>query len=495
MYADLYRMTPHKGTGMPIPGTLEEARALVAQTFGEDGHITQMFGNCIQDTLTQTISRGEDGRYFMITGDIPAMWLRDSACQLHFLLPFAARDPELSAIIRGIIARQMDCICIDPYANAFNAAPTGSGEWADDLTDMRPELWERKYEIDSLCYPVQLSYLYWKCTGDDSIFTAAWFEAVQQILETFETEQYHESRSTYRFQRLNCRYQDTLSRDGKGALVKEGIGLIWSGFRPSDDACVYGYLIPSNMFAVVILEYIAEVVGRYAPAGGTDGLTAAGGPGGSSFTEAAGGAALTTAAGERGGVEAAGGPVLRRVGDDLVDLASLGTRAAALAASVRQAIDRYAVLPQAEMPYYAYEVDGYGQYLVMDDANVPSLLAMPYLGYCEADDLRYRNTRKVLLSDANPYYYAGSRLSGIGSVHTEPSWIWPISLAIQGLTSTDGDEQLALIHMIAENDAGTGLVHESIHEDDSARFTRPWFSWANMMFCELVLEYAVSHAK
>lgn len=457
MYADLYNITPQtvndstrardQASGRAfarsaqtaphkIPRTLGAARELVSRVYGENSHITHMYENCVSDTLTQTISRQNDGSYFMITGDIPAMWLRDSACQLHFLIPFASEDTELAAVIRGIIARQMRCILIDPYANAFNAAPTGSGEWADDLTNMRPELWERKYEIDSLCYPVQLSYLYYRSTADETIFTKEWFQAARMILQTFETETYHESRSSYRFQRLGCRYQDTLSRDGRGALVKEGIGLIWSGFRPSDDACVYGYLIPSNMFAVVILEYIAEIAAQY---------------------------------------------------DGQQDLA---TNAGSLAASVRAAIKAYAVMPNVKEPYYAYEVDGFGQYLVMDDANVPSLLAMPYLGYCKADDPLYRRTRQVLLSDANPYYYAGARLSGIGSVHTEPGWIWPIALAIQGLTSTDPAEQLALIQMIAENDAGTGLVHESIHKDDPTQFTRPWFSWANMMFCELVLEYA-----
>ena len=152
----------------------------------------------------------------------------------------------------------MQCILLDPYANAFNE--NGDGQcWDHDKTDMKPELWERKYEIDSLCYPVQLSYLLWKNTGCTEQFTGEWLEAAKAVIRVFRTEQDHENASPYTFERENCSFTDTLSRDGKGALVKSNVGLIWSGFRPSDDACVYGYLIPSNMLASVILGNIAEI--------------------------------------------------------------------------------------------------------------------------------------------------------------------------------------------------------------------------------------------
>ncbi len=390
--------------------------------------------NCVSDTIENTVRKLSDGSLFMITGDIPAMWLRDSSCQLHFLIPYANEEPEIKEIIKGINAKQIECILLDPYANAFNAESDGKC-YSLDKTDMKPELWERKYEIDSLCYPFQLSYLYYKATGDTSVFTDNWRKAAVLMIETFETEMFHETKSTYTFERENCPFTDTLSRGGKGALVNSGIGLIWSGFRPSDDACVYGYLIPSNMFAVVALEYVAEIAKEiYA--------------------------------------------------DD-----ALSARAQQFSEDLRRAIAQYAIVPNRKTPYYAYEVDGYGQYLIMDDANVPSLLAMPYFGFCKPNDELYQNTRKVILSQSNPYYYSGSRMQGIGSPHTVVNRVWPIALAIQGLTTDDMDEKKRLIDMIADNDDGTLLVHESVDVDDSSVYSRPWFSWANMMFCELLRDY------
>ena len=217
-----------------------------------------MFEKCISNTLQTTIKIKENDTVFVITGDIPAMWLRDSACQLRPFLLFAKEEPELVELVCGLIKKQMQCILLDPYANAFNE--NGDGQcWDHDKTDMKPELWERKYEIDSLCYPVQLSYLLWKNTGCTEQFTGEWLEAAKAVIRVFRTEQDHENASPYTFERENCSFTDTLSRDGKGALVKSNVGLIWSGFRPSDDACVYGYLIPSNMLASVILGNIAEI--------------------------------------------------------------------------------------------------------------------------------------------------------------------------------------------------------------------------------------------
>lgn len=231
---------------------------LVKKQFGADSKLATMFENCISNTLNTTIKILDDGSVFVITGDIPAMWLRDSACQLRPFLFFAKEDPSIRELICGLIAKQMDCILIDPYANAFNESANGNC-WEHDKTDMKPELWERKFEIDSLCFPIQLSYLLWKNTGCTSHFTSKWLEAAKTILSVFRTEQDHEHLSPYSFERENCVPTDTLSRNGKGALVKSNINLIWSGFRPSDDSCTYGYLIPSNMLASVILENIAEI--------------------------------------------------------------------------------------------------------------------------------------------------------------------------------------------------------------------------------------------
>lgn len=141
---------------------------LVKKQFGADSKLATMFENCISNTLNTTIKILDDGSVFVITGDIPAMWLRDSACQLRPFLFFAKEDPSIRELICGLIAKQMDCILIDPYANAFNESANGNC-WEHDKTDMKPELWERKFEIDSLCFPIQLSYLLWKNTGVPAI--------------------------------------------------------------------------------------------------------------------------------------------------------------------------------------------------------------------------------------------------------------------------------------------------------------------------------------
>ena len=414
-----------------IDAMIERVRARFS---GADVHIAEVFAACIENTLQKTIHFSESGDIFVATGDIPAMWLRDSTSQLTPCLRFAVDEPDIREIILRLNRRQMALIRLDPYANAFNMGAEGS-IWQSDHTDMRPELWERKYEIDSLCYPLQLSYLMWKKAGITEQFDAEWLETLRLIVKTLRTEQDHERSSPYRFRRDGCVHTDTLSRDGMGALAKGNIGLVWSAFRPSDDACVYGYLIPSNMFASVVLGYAAEIVHAF------------------------------------------------------YDDAALAGEAEAFSKEIRDAVLKYGVVPNIPKPFFAYEVDGFGQYLIMDDGNVPSLLSMPLIGWCGVDDELYRNTRDVMLSHANPYYYEGKRLKGIGSPHTPPNYVWDIALAVQGLTDPDPAEKLRLIRLMADNDAGTHLMHEGVHVDDPARYTRPWFSWANMMYCELVLDY------
>lgn len=235
--------------------------ALVAQVkehFADQPKVGKIFERFMTTTLQTTAKIGPDGSVFVITGDIPAMWLRDSVCQFRPFVGVARQEPGIRAILEGLIQKRVDCILTDPYANAFNESANGKG-FQQDKTDRKPELWERKYEIDSLCYPIQLSYLFWKNAGVTAHFTQKWLQAAKKVVEVFRTEQYHEEKSPYTFERTDCVFTDTLSRQGKGALVKSGIGLIWSGFRPSDDACVYGYLIPSNMLACVVLGYLSEI--------------------------------------------------------------------------------------------------------------------------------------------------------------------------------------------------------------------------------------------
>lgn len=396
--------------------------------------LLDIFRNAIRNTWGTTFKKMADGTTFVITGDIPAMWLRDSAAQIRPFLALAEEDAETADLIEGLVIRQLRGILHDPYANAFNAESNGHGHQNDD-TDMTPWIWERKYEIDSLCYPLQLSYLLWKNTGRTSHFGKEFVMAAGAILDLWTTEQRHETHSAYRFQRRDCPPTDTLVREGKGAETAY-TGMTWSGFRPSDDACEYGYLIPSNMFAVVVLGYLQDIA------------------------------------------------------RDVLHDDKLCGRAGKLAAEIDHGIQTYGIVQHPEFgPIYAYETDGLGNHNLMDDANVPSLLSIPYLGYRGADDEIYRNTRRFILSEHNPYYYRGSAAEGIGSPHTPQGYVWHIALAMQGLTEENPEEKGRLLQLMSETDAGTGLMHESFNADDPKAYTRPWFSWANMMFCELLMDY------
>lgn len=406
----------------------------IAEQTTEQPRLARMFRSAMLNTLETTVRTMADSTTFVITGDIPAMWLRDSAAQVRPFLSLAAQSPELADMIEGLVTRQLASLRMDPYANAFNDGPTGKGH-QEDKTELTPWIWERKYEIDSLCYPLQLAYLLWKRTGRISHLNDEFAAAARLIIETWRTEQRHEEQSPYRFERTNCPPSDTLERQGKGAEVGY-TGMTWSGFRPSDDACKYGYLVPSNIFAVVVLRYVKEI------------------------SEAV-------------------------LGDS-----ELAIEAEALAGEIDRGIREFGIVEHPEFGHmYAYETDGLGGYNLMDDANVPSLLSIPYLGYASADDPVYSNTRRFVLSRSNPYYYQGVAASGVGSPHTPPRYIWHIGLAMQGLTAPDREEKLRLLRLMADTDAGTGMMHEGFDADDPAKYTRSWFSWANMMFAELLMDY------
>lgn len=410
----------------------EEILQLVRERMKDRPKIVSMFENCYQDTLEKTIIRQEDGQVFMLTGDIPAMWLRDSTNQLRPYLLAAEDNERIRQIIEGVIKRQCRCICLDPYANAFNEKADNKGHQQDD-TKMGPMIWERKYEIDSLCYPIQLAYLYWKNSGRTSHFDGDFKYAMETVLDLWIKEQDHMNHSDYTFRRANCPETDTLPGDGKGNPVAV-TGMTWSGFRPSDDSCVYGYLIPSNMFAVVVLGYMLEINRAF-------------------YSD----------------------PILEQKADRLRREIEEGIRRYGLTQ-----VDGYGAI-------YAYETDGLGSYVLMDDANVPSLLSMPYFHYCSKEDSAYLRTRRWVLSSQNPYYYEGTAARGVGSPHTPKDYIWHIALAIQGMTAVDPDEKERILDYFERTDAGCGVVHEGFHKDDPFKFTREWFSWSNAMFVEFVL--------
>jgi meiotically up-regulated gene 157 (Mug157) protein len=402
----------------------------------KDPKLAWMFENCYPNTLDTTCEHKMiDGRpdTFVITGDIHAMWLRDSSAQVYPYVALARKEKALQTMLAGVINRQTACILIDPYANAFNEGPTGS-EWEKDHTKMKKELHERKWEIDSLCYPLRLAHHYWKETGDTSVFDERWTAALEAILKTFQEQQRKDNRGPYRFSRTTNRQSDTLLNDGWGGPVKP-VGLIVSSFRPSDDSCLHGFLIPSNLFAVTSLRQAAEIV--------------------------------------------------RTVKNDT----ALAGRCEALASEVEAAVKRYGIVDHAEFgKVYAYEVDGFGNYVCMDDANVPSLLALPFLGCVDARDPVYLNTRRLILSPTNPYFFKGKAAEGIGGPHIGFDYIWPMSLIMRAATSTDHDEIKACVRTLRDTDGDTGFMHESFHKDDPARFTRKWFAWANTLFGELLIK-------
>jgi uncharacterized protein len=408
----------------------------VRERFADALHIAQGFAHCFPNTLETTVQPMPDGTTFVITGDIPAMWLRDSAAQVSPYVALAREDAGVRRVIGGLIRQHAACLLIDPYANAFNPAPNGHGHTADRPLQS-PWVWERKFELDSLCYPVRLMHAYWKATGDSAPMDESVHRALEKIVQLMQTEQHHEA-SPYRFERPEPLLlpTDTLTHEGRGAPVAY-TGMVWSGFRPSDDACTYGYLIPANMMAVVELGHISEMA--------------------------------TTIFGD----------------------AALAARARQLCVGIEAGIAAHAIVEHPRYgSIYTYEVDGFGHHLLMDDANVPSLLSIPYLGYRSVNDQIYQNTRRFVLSGANPHFHTGAHAQGIGSPHTPGRRVWPLAIAMRGLTASSHTERKQALETLLTTTAGTGAMHESFDPENPNDFTREWFGWANSLFAELILKEA-----
>lgn len=414
----------------PIEDMIKEFQKNVA-----DKELGWMFNNCLPNTLDTTIydeTKDNRKRTYVITGDIDAMWLRDSSAQVWPYLQFMKKDPKLKDLILGLINKQSECINIDPYANAFYNDPTKKGEWFKDHTDMKPGLHERKWEIDSLCYPIRLAYHYWKETNDNTPFDEVWVQAQEKTLQTFIEQQRKENLGPYRFERTTSRGSDTLQVDGYGYPVNP-VGLIVSSFRPSDDCSIFPFLIPSNLFAVTSLRQSAEI--------------------------------------------------LRKVKNNT----ELAAKMEALANEVDAAVKKYGIIDHpTHGRVYAFEVDGFGSYLMMDDANVPSLLALPYLGAVDKNDEVYQRTRAYILSDKNPFFFKGKFAEGIGGPHIGRDMIWPMSIIMRAFTSSNDEEIRTCVQTLKKTHGGTGFMHESFHKDDPKKFTRHWFAWTNTLFGELL---------
>ncbi|ADV42088.1 glycoside hydrolase family 125 protein [Bacteroides helcogenes] len=424
-------------TSKAVEAAIEENKTKI-----KDDKLRWMFENCFPNTLDTTVRykmRNGIPDTFVITGDIDAMWLRDSSAQVWPYLPLMKDDKELQLLIAGLVNRQAECIRIDPYANAFNDGPLGS-YWETDHTQyMAKELHERKWEIDSLCYPIRLAYHYWSLTKDTAIFSSNWHEAMKLVVQTFKEQQRKQNLGPYSFTRDCDRPTDSQINGGWGAPVKP-VGLIVSSFRPSDDSTQYGFLIPSNMFAVVSLRQLAEIE-----------------------------------------------TVVYKNGD-------FAAECIALSDEVDSAIRKYGTFNHPVCGrIYAFEVDGFGNALCMDDANVPSLLAAPYLGYCSCKDAIYQNTRKMIWSDNNPYFFKGKAGEGVGGPHVGLDHIWPMSIIMKAFTTDDVQEIRACLKQLRDTDGGTGFMHESFHSENAGKFTRSWFAWVNTLFGELILRIIREH--
>lgn len=405
----------------------------------KDPELSWMFENCFPNTLDTTVTLSEvNGKpdTYVITGDIDAMWLRDSSAQVWPYLPFIKKDKDLERLVMGVINRHARSIKIDPYANAFYQNESRTAEWRKDETTMKLGVHERKWEVDSLCYVIRLAYGYWKAGGDLSCFNNEWLESMKIIVRTFKEQQRKENNGTYKFKRTTNRMSDTAAGGGQGNLAKAN-GLICSVFRPSDDGTIFPYLIPSNFFAVVSLKQLSEM------------------------------------------------------SEVILENKEFTIECTHLANEVSAALKEHAVVEHKKFgKILAYEVDGYGSSYLADDANVPSLLSLPYLGAInKADQKLYQNTRKFLLSYGdNPYYAKGKIAEGISGPHAGKDNIWPMSIIIRGMTSNNEIEIAESLRMLKASHAGTGFMHESFYKDNANSFTRKWFAWANTLFGEFIIK-------
>lgn len=397
----------------------------------------ELFINCFFNTIDTTCKFKEDDSVFLITGDIPAMWLRDSSAQVMHYLNFTNID-EVKKLIKGVLKKQFEMILIDGYANAFMENEEQESIYVNQVkTDHLPKIvWERKFELDSLIYPMFLLCKYYEKSKDITIFDDLFYKAFNRIIEIIKIEQNHDELSNYYFSRLN-RNEIILPISKTKQLFDKG--LIWSGFRPSDDICKYHYHIPDNMFTVSVLFKLGNIF------------------------------------------------------KSILNNIKLSDLCFSLLEEINKGINKYGIINTKEFgKIYASEVDCLGNYSLDDDANIPSLLSIPYLEYPYIDKKIYQNTRNYILSKHNKYYYEGKYLKGIGSPHTPGNKVWPLSLAMQGLTSNNKDEVLSCYHMLIDNDASTNLMHESIDVNNPSIYTRPWFAWANSLFAEFVLKKIIN---
>ncbi|KAF2708902.1 glycoside hydrolase family 125 protein [Pleomassaria siparia CBS 279.74] len=435
-----------------------------------DKDLARLFQNAFPNTLDTTVRWHTDGtvkhkkskilwdadawkgpQSFIVTGDINAEWLRDSTNQLAQYQPLAKKDKEIHNLILGAINTQVEYVIGSPYCNAFQPPPPSglSPTYQGDGDNVHPGyeqsfVFECKYELDSIAHFLSLANQFYNHTKSTKFVTPRWLLAIDTMLEllkaqskpTFNEKTGSYQRNEYSFQRRTNSGTETLNLNGIGNPLKGGTGLVRSAFRPSDDATILGFLIPANAMVSVELKRTADIlqsVGKKQLAGVLSGW------------------AETISAGvwEHGVVQH----------------------------------KKYGKV-------FAFEVDGYGSSILMDDANLPSLLALPLLGFVNSDDEVYKNTRKMILEkNGNPYYLSGKDFHGIGGPHIGLEHAWPMSVLVQAMTS-ESDEEITKCLGLVKNVSRNGLVHESVSVDYAPDYTRSWFAWANSVFAQTILDLA-----
>ncbi|CAG8478960.1 3108_t:CDS:2 [Ambispora leptoticha] len=423
-----------------------------------DKDLARIFENCFPNTLDTTIGWMDHSekrpRTFIVTGDIPAMWLRDSTNQVFPYLRFAKNDPKLKKMLLGVIYMQADCILQHPYANAFHpppgSIPRSDNPWSrvdSTIPETSTNIWEAKWEVDSLAAFLKISYNYWLYTDEKPyINDANWINAVNTVLGTIEVQRKGTleefKRPAYTFTRETRTSTETLMLDGRGAPVRR-TGLVKSQFRPSDDASVFPFFIPGNAMLSVELAHLYEL---------------------------------------------------------LIDTEHhmLAKKAALISQEIREAILTHGIVSHYHFGrILAYEIDGYGSMHLMDDANIPSLLSLPYIEFIPKEHELYKRTRNFVLSDYNKFFFACDKpkenvgpVEGVGGPHIGLGFIWPMSLCVKIITATDDKEILDTLEQLKKTTADTGLMHESFWWEKPSIYTRSWFAWANSLFGEMILRLA-----
>ncbi|CAG8949311.1 hypothetical protein HYFRA_00004936 [Hymenoscyphus fraxineus] len=439
---------------------VEETITRMATTI-QDPDLFRLFENSFPNTLDTAVkwhgvaaNNSAEELTFLITGDINAMWLRDSANQMQSYLSLVqasdSRD-SLASLYRGVINLQARYILQAPFCNSFQPplesgiGPSQNQQNPDVFTPPVPTsiAFECKYELDSLAAFLEISTNYYEATGDIEFFKKfQWVEAIKTIVNTTESlliGTYASDGSVntipYTWKRNTDSATETLNNNGRGNPVLEGTGLVRSAFRPSDDSTIYQLFIPANMMFSRYLDTTSEIMAQ--------------------------------------------------IGDQR----NLANHMHNFAQRIRDGITQHGIVNHPKFgQIYAFEVDGYGSQNIMDDANIPSLLSAPFFGYTNTSDPIYQNTRKMILSPYNPYYMKGPVISAVGGPHAGLGLAWPMSSIIQIFTTSSTSEIKEYLHQILSSTDGLGLIHESVNSFDAKKWTRQWFSWANGLFGQCLLD-------